>query len=311
MQSSLWPAILRTDSVSSRKVSTRVFMLSWSITLSLLLLAVAGVLTPLGLTDAIKAGGQATAHFRYVPDLTGYGYGTAPRYNRFSRLCGAFLLLNCPGRNDGYDFVKNATGIYGTPRNDDAIINSTIPANVTKVLQSGTSKDGSTLSGPFDIQYRTWSVRADTYEKLVDGGKPYAAGTFRNLEMLILHNKVEAVEGLVVDTVNGGIGFRNHSVPTGFESGVEWTEDLTWITPVTQCVNTNLSFVIQVGDRETNVTGMNLVDDGGFTDLPRLDPYADEIYASQDLNLYNRAYKGAFRSNGLSMLYFNVVSTPF
>ena len=117
------------------------------------------------------------------------------------------------------------TGWYAIPDDDNAIINSTIPANLTEVFSSATSDDGNTLSGALDIQYRSWSVGVDTYGKQVDGGKPYAQGEFRNLEMVILHNKAEAIEGLVVDSVKGGLGFRNHTIPMGFESGAEWSED--------------------------------------------------------------------------------------
>ena len=58
--------------------------------------------------------------------------------------------------------------------------------------------------------------------------------------------------------VNGGIGFRNHTAPTGFSNGAEWVEDLTWVEPVTSCVDTNLTFVISFGDDSFNFTGKSL-----------------------------------------------------
>ena len=64
--------------------------------------------------------------------------------------------------------------------------------------------------------------------------------------------------------------------------------------------------MIQVGDSERNVSGVSLVDNGGFLDLPHEDPYDEELYASQDLDLRKRAYKGAWANNQLSMFYFNV-----
>ncbi len=45
----------------------------------------------------------------------------------------------------------------------------------------------------------------------------------------------------MVDTIRGGIGFRNHTIPTQVYLGAEWDEDLLWIEPVTECVNLNLS----------------------------------------------------------------------
>jgi hypothetical protein len=41
----------------------------------------------------------------------------------------------------------------------------------------------------------------------------YAVGKAATLQSLILNNEVRLVEGLVVDTINGGVGFRNHTVP--------------------------------------------------------------------------------------------------
>src|SRR5204863_7900143 len=45
----------------------------------------------------------------------------------------------------------------------------------------------------------------------------------------------------IIDVVNGGVGFRNHTVPTNprMKYGATWTEDLLWIEPVTACVDTN------------------------------------------------------------------------
>ncbi|KAL8721861.1 MAG: hypothetical protein Q9225_001538 [Loekoesia sp. 1 TL-2023] len=70
----------------------------------------------------------------------------------------------------------------------------------------------------------------------------------------------QAVEGLVVntvhsgDTVRGGIGLRNHTVPSGLPYGGRWSEDLLWIEPVTACVDTNLTFHFSLADRADNVT---------------------------------------------------------
>jgi hypothetical protein len=261
VQSSFWPNILRTDAVSSRKVPLRVFILTWLITLSVILLTIAGVVTPLGLRQELTANKAARAHFEYSPDKTGYGFGTAPRYNRFTRLCGGLLLRNCPGRFDGFEYVRNSTGVYGIDTTEDAYFNTTILANLTEIFTSATSHEGSTISGAFDIQHRTWAVKVDDH-KLVDRGNPYPVGKFRSLESLILRNDVILVEGLVVDARNGGgVGFRNHSVPVGATNGAEWKEDLLWVKPVTSCVNTNLTFLIHATD-QTNLS-VSLIDNGG------------------------------------------------
>lgn len=162
------------------------------------------------------------------------------------------------------------------------------------------------MSGAFDIQFRTWTVLRDVDYKQIDGGEPYAGGSYRTIESLILSNKTQAVEGLVVDTVRGGIGLRNHTVPSGLLDGGRWTEDLLWIEPVTTCVDTNLTFRFTFGDRSSNVTTVALVDNGGFVDLANDYPYPGVWNDTQNPDLQSRAYKGAWISNALSAVFLNV-----
>lgn len=102
MQSSWWPTILRTDSATTINVSRRVTLLTWLSTLGYVILGIAGVVTPLGLSDSIRPDGTVQTEFRYVQDQSPFGYGTPPRYTNFSRFCGDLLPVNCPGRSDGY-----------------------------------------------------------------------------------------------------------------------------------------------------------------------------------------------------------------
>ena len=101
IQASWWPTIFQADSASTRHVDKKVTFLSWLVTLSLLLLGIAGVITPLGLSEAVRLGGSVTPSFHYVADSSPFGYGTPPRYTRFSRVCGNAQGTNCPGRFDG------------------------------------------------------------------------------------------------------------------------------------------------------------------------------------------------------------------
>lgn len=187
---------------------------------------------------------------------------------------------------------------------DKAIINSTISANLTEISSSATLDDGITLSGAFDIQYRTWSVGA-SQDKQIDAGRPYSKGSYRPLDTLILHRKTEAVKDLLVDTVHGGVGFHNHTVPRGLQYGAKWSEDLTWLEPVTACVDTNLSFRFHLSDEDTNMTRITLVDEGGFTNLARDYPYGF-WNDSQDPDLQARAYKGAWLNNAYTAVFYNV-----
>ena len=188
---------------------------------------------------------------------------------------------------------------------DDAFFNTSIPENITQVFSSLT--DGTTLSGPFDIQYRTWRVDIDRFRKTVDRGQPYTKGSYRSLDTLILHDTFEAVEGIIADTINGGIGFRNHTAPLGLAYGGEWSEDITWIEPVTECVDTNLTLEMNVADYEDNITSIDLVDNGGFVNAPR--KFDFDMAPSQELDLRTRAYQGAVISNLLLMYQLNVSLT--
>lgn len=109
VQSSWWPVLFRADSTSTHHVSRRVTFLSWLITLSLVLLGIASVITPLGLSDSIRPTRTISSTFRYAPDRSAFGFGTPPRYKRFARLCGMTYMTNCPGRFDGVSVYYNSS----------------------------------------------------------------------------------------------------------------------------------------------------------------------------------------------------------
>lgn len=113
VQSSWLPTLFHSDSASTRHVSRRVTFLSGLSTFCLLLLAVAGIITPLGLTEEIKADHIRAPTFQYSPDQSAFGYGTPPRYGRFSRVCGLDpILVNCPGRSEGVNRVRTVNGMH-------------------------------------------------------------------------------------------------------------------------------------------------------------------------------------------------------
>ena len=56
---------------------------------------------------------------------------------------------------------------------------------------------------------------------MIDRGQPYARGSFRSLESLILHDTIEPIEGIIADTINGGVGYRNHTAPMSLTYGGE------------------------------------------------------------------------------------------
>jgi hypothetical protein len=150
---------------------------------------------------------------------------------------------------------------------------------------------------------------------MINNGSDFLIGDYRQLTSLLLNDKIEAVEGLIVDTHNGGIGFRNHSIPVGaLAYGAEWTEDILFIQPETQCVDTNLTFDFLLpnvsGLSYTSMDAPSLTDRGGFKNIDRnyewwhLEDLGNNT--QETLDLRERAYKAAWLNNGLTMLFMNV-----
>ncbi|KAI4164113.1 MAG: hypothetical protein LQ342_002350 [Letrouitia transgressa] len=95
-------------------------------------------------------------------------------------------------------------------------------------------------------------------------------------------------------------------MPQGLPLGGKWIEDITWIEPVTECANTNLTIELAAGNSPFNITNVELIDNGGFIDLAHTLPYPDELKSSQDPNLSVRALQGAYMGNTLLMYHLNV-----
>jgi hypothetical protein len=148
------------------------------------------------------------------------------------------------------------------------VVNSTIPYAIEEVFNSGTKN--STIASPLDIQYRNWFYWRSDY---VDNNNRSAFGTFRPLQTFTLDDKYQIIEGLVVDAKNGGIGFRNHTIPVGLNLGAQWTEDLLWLQPESACTPTNLSLHFSISDSHffEDVNGY-LRDDGGFAKISPIPP---------------------------------------
>jgi hypothetical protein len=289
LQSSLCPRILRTDSNARKGVALSVVLLSWLATLATLLISIASFVTPLGLEGEINHGNAVPAEFIYAPDTSAFGLGTPLRTNSsFTRSC---ITVACLGST-----ITNGTRYLG----NESAFNPEIPANIIEAFSSLTGDHGSTLSSPWDIQYRQFSTETDY-------GVTYSTGTFRALDILMLHKKIEPVEGFIVNSVNGGIGLRNHTVPVGLNEGGLWKEDITWISPSTECVDTNLilHYTLNFASLPSN---MYLPDNGGFINLARAyPPYAfDDAQANPDL--LGRAYTGALLTNAYLMLSMNTTT---
>lgn len=90
--SSLWPWILRTDASAARSVNVGVRLLSILSRLGLLVIAIAAVVTPLGLYEAIVAtSDNVSVPFSHLEDMSPMGMGTPARSDSpFTRGCGNF-----------------------------------------------------------------------------------------------------------------------------------------------------------------------------------------------------------------------------
>ncbi|RMZ83380.1 hypothetical protein DV737_g1707, partial [Chaetothyriales sp. CBS 132003] len=282
---------------------------SWGLTLSAFLLVVASVFAPLGLRDSIVPGESRLVQFEYVPDRGPWGRVTMPRPNsKFTRYCEFGLTINCPGQYQGVYMNETEPGQWiSVETNADSTINLTIPENYTAMFSSATSTLGSTVSGLFDIQYRRWKFDQGDIQ---DKGQPFVRGDSRYIQSLITEEKVLLVEGLVVDMRdNPGIGFRNHTIPVGLEHGGAWTEDLTWIEPVTKCADTNLSIQLReeiTADDTSDEIAFSIIDRGAFTGLDVHTLESPAWIDNQTLDLFGRAHKAARMHNVLVASSLNV-----
>lgn len=300
------PLFLRTDAAATSGVDTRIRLLTWLRPLALGLVAIAAVVTPLGLyDDIVPSKTPQSVTFAYTQDPGPMGYGTPARSDLgFTRTCGNFLPVQCPGTNVVITYSGNETYASANITNDD--YDTKIPKVLAELYQSGLAQQSKTVSSFFDIQSRYYSFM---FQNGIDHGSKYIVEAFQYLSNMVLNNAVEPIEGLVVDTISGGVAFRNHTTPVGVSLGAEWVEDLLWVEPETACVDTNISiqFRIPLNDLSGNQpTNISLVDDGGFANLVQEWPYVNVTNAQADPNLQGRAYKAAWMVNTYTMLIMNL-----
>jgi hypothetical protein len=321
LHSSYWPTILGADSAATFSANRATAFVVFSRIFMVALIAVAAIVTPLGLYESIEASRDATsATFHYTQDLSTFGLGTPPRSKAsvtWSRVCGYNFPYACPNSPNKLSNVKNATGTF---IQTDTWYDSKIPQNVIDVFESGLGALEPSVSSPFDIQYRSYvksQLDIDGKGIPIDNGTvPYTKGTYQPLTTRILDDSLSVVEGLVVDMKKGGIGFRNHSAPARQPFGSTWSEDLLFISPETVCVDTNLTldFSISATQAEYAVSGaggvfkLSLTDHGGFVNINHTYPEWKKGDTQQNPELLLRAYKAAWLNNALSMAYMNVTN---
>ena len=308
LQSSYWPTILRSDATHNHGVRKPIMFAVLAIPLIAILTAVAGVVTPLGLYDDLMAYKEVVGSFEYVSDPSVYFDGTSPRKNLpFSRTC--MFMANtgvCPFTDDSVVYSRNSSTISWDFPNG---VHTDIPSILREVYSSGTKGVATTVSNFFDIEWRQLTMRT---QEVLNNGTEYPVGIFRQLDSILLWDSYKAVEGLVVNGKEGGIGFRNHTIPTGLARGASWKEDLLFVEPVTACVDTNLTFDFTISSaisfNTSNFVDFRLTDRGGFVNLVHEYPYYDLSNPQKNPDVWGRAYKAAVINNFYTMLYLNVTS---
>jgi len=199
-------------------------------------------------------------------------------------------------------------------------LRANVPQAVLDAFSSGTKGVHTTVSNFFDIEWRqlTWAIFSR--EKPLYNETMYSSGRYQQIDSSILADTYKVVEGLVVDAKDGGLGFRNHTIPIGFPHGAQWQEDLLFMEPQTECVNMNLTLDFTVGLSFENTSAMAtgygildfvLTDHGGFVNINRTYPFNnyDRDRSQEFADLRARAYKGAWMSNMYTALVLNVTNT--
>jgi hypothetical protein len=265
----------------------------------LAVVSIASIVTPLGLYDAIAAEKTLTSEsFTYLPDESSFGYGTPPKSTApFTRTCG--VEAACPGQTLNQTCNRART-------NCTVSYDSLIPSSLRELYGNGSLEIGPSVSSLFDIQWRSYTNVTDPDSDIGWTLKPY----FRELSNLILDEKIEPVEGLIVDMVAGGIGFRKHTAPRAtLQYGATWSEDILFIEPETQCVDLNITLDYSI----TTILGVAsgyesvvLTDQGGLSSLSHIQPeFPGPINGQGDLQLKQRAKAAAWLNNFMTLVYYN------
>lgn len=241
---------------------------SWIQTLGILLIGIAGVVTPLGLYSAVVAEGSSDGVFEYVKDMGPFGIATPGRSDLgFCRRCGSFVPVLCPGSTTPYNLEGNfSKGAVSMPQGYDGHI----PKDRFEFFGSGINRNSDTISGVWDIEWRNFNYRQDKTQDIpMNNGSKYVSGAYRILDTTISADRVQIIEGLIVDSKSKGIGFRNHTLPLEIQMGAHWSEDILFTEPETVCVPNNITLdfsLAETGDINSNgsITNLRVTDRGGF-----------------------------------------------
>ncbi|TQN72738.1 hypothetical protein CSHISOI_02733, partial [Colletotrichum shisoi] len=279
IQRTWWPTILQSDSVLTHGARLKISLISWSVPIIGVLIAITGVVTPLGLYEELDTLDSRAGSFAYLKDTGSFGAGTSERgLHNFSRACSwghGFTAGPAPCPYSGNSVLVtggNGTFNFAMPGG----YSSKMAPIVREIFSSGT-RGRTTVSNFFDIEWRQITTRPD---RIVDNGTEVAVGAYRQLESHIMDPSVKV--------------------------------DLLFVEPIASCVNTNLTldFDMTMDSTVSNVgvDKLRLTDRGGFVDIDQTYPAYDHDNAQSNPDLRARAYKAAFLNNAWTMMYLNVTT---
>jgi hypothetical protein len=165
------------------------------------------------------------------------------------------------------------------------------------------------MSSFFDVEWRWYN----THKRDNLQNESYIVDGHRSISNVIGDGDIKLVAGLIVDTKDGVVGFRNHAVPVAADVpyGADWEEDVLLFVSETACVDMNITFESKVPSKYDATFGgaaVNLVDRGGFSNISRDLPWRNGWYGDtqRDPELGARAYRATWALNALNMFFLNV-----
>lgn len=264
-------------------VQKRVTALTWLITLASFLIAIASIITPLGLYEAVVAVGVSREPFAYVRDPGPFGFATPDRsVLGLTRRCGSLNPKLCPGA--AFPLIQTGNDSIGTidlPWGYDG----RVPRERYEYFASGLNHASDTIAGIWDIEWRSYSYKEDKSDITMNNGSRYLTGRYQTFQSTALNEDATIVEGLIVDPSNAGIGFRNHTLPPNYVTNATWSEDLLFTTPETACVPLNLTLDFTIGNETvtyTPLSNLRITDRGGFASIGQSHRLSDGFLANNN-----------------------------
>jgi hypothetical protein len=299
INSTLWPTILSCDTAGGRKdgVRRRVVISTYLGTAVSILVAVAGIALPIGLGETVGRGSLVNVTFEYATDPSIFG-GQTPLRDGYkpSRACD-HSHRPCPGVNPrDFELVNETYDPFDSTRYKSYVVQS-----IVDTFGSGTRGHGDLRVNPFEIQFRQYMTFATDGKSALRSTN--VTGDFFMLDSVLFGDKLDLREGVIIDGINGGIGFRNHTVPVGPSTkfGATWTEELLWIEPETVCADTNwtIEYSMQLTPLSPYLLDQSrdlaLLNRGGFEDPREASfPWYDKTNPQSNADLNGRAHMAAW-----------------